>query len=148
MLYNLLRRRNGDGSADLFSLIANDRMCVNGTDVQEGRFSLGIRRNLFTMRVVKHWNRFPREWLMSCAYQEAFVQCPQIICFNFWLVLNWKGSWMIFEGIFQSNYSILNSVCNSHAIYVHTYIHRCVYSKIKKIIIPFTCLLSNKDMTF
>lgn len=70
-LYNLFRRRNRDGSPDLFSLIANDRMQGSGTNLQEGRFSLGIRKNLFTLRVVKHWNRFPRKWLMPHACQHS-----------------------------------------------------------------------------
>jgi len=29
--------------------------------VKEGKFRLGIRKNFFAMRVMKHWNRFPRE---------------------------------------------------------------------------------------
>ena len=61
-------RKSGEG---LFRMAGSNRMRKNAFKLKEGRFGLDIRKKLFTVRMVRHWNTLPREVVVPPPWKHS-----------------------------------------------------------------------------
>ena len=73
-VYKYLKGGCKENRARIFSVVPSGRTRSNGHKLKHRRSPLNISKHFFTVRVTKHWYRFPREVVESPSL-EIFKSC-------------------------------------------------------------------------
>jgi len=78
-MYKYLIGGSKEDGARLFSAVPGDRTGGNRHKLKHRRFHLHRRKSFFTVKVVKHWHRLPREAVESPSEEIFKAQMEKVL---------------------------------------------------------------------
>jgi len=61
-------------------VVPSDRTRDNGHKMKHRKFQLNMRKNIFTLRVMQHWNRLPREAVEFPSLEIFKTRLDKVLC--------------------------------------------------------------------